>query len=82
MRQQARLDCPGTLHHVMLRGLERGAIVNDDTDRENLLTRLGEIAPTTGTAIYAWEILPNHCYLLVRSGPLGLPVFMRRWLTG
>lgn len=82
MPRQARLDSPGTLHHVMLRGLDRGAIVTDDMDRENLLIRLGEIATATGTAIYAWAILPNHCHLLVRSGPLGLPVFMRRWLTG
>jgi REP element-mobilizing transposase RayT len=66
----------------MLRGLARGAIVTDDTDRENLLTRLGEIATATGTAIYAWAILANHVHLLCRSGPPGLPVFMRRWLTG
>ena len=82
MPRQARLDSPGTLHHVMLRGLERGAIVTDDTDRENLLTRLGAIATATGTAIYAWAILANHVHLLCRSGPPGLPVFMRRWLTG
>jgi hypothetical protein len=25
----ARLDAPGTLHHVMLRGIERGNIVYD-----------------------------------------------------
>jgi REP element-mobilizing transposase RayT len=66
----------------MLRGLARGAIVSDDKDRENLLSRLGEIATATGTAIYAWAILPNHLHLLCRSGPPGLPVFMRRWLTG
>jgi len=82
MPRQARLDCPGTLHHVMLRGLARGAIVTDDKDRENLLSRLGEIATATGTAIYAWAILPNHLHLLCRSGPPGLPLFMRRWLTG
>ena len=36
----------------------------------------------TGTGICAWTLLPNPFHLLVRSGPLGLPVFMRRWLTG
>ena len=82
MPRQARLDCPGTLHHVMLRGIERGAIVTDDADRENLLTRLGETATATGTTIYAWAVLANHVHLLCRSGPPGLPGFMRRWLTG
>ncbi len=34
MPRQARLDAPGTLHHVIIRDLERGAIVKDDADRE------------------------------------------------
>ena len=34
MPRQARLDSPGTLHHVMIRGIERGDIVGGDRDRE------------------------------------------------
>jgi len=82
MPRQARLDAPGTLHHVILRGLERGAIVKDEVDREAFVTRLGAVAQATGTAIYAWALLPNHAHLLLRSGPAGLPRFMRRLLTG
>ena len=33
MPRQARLDAPGTLHHVMVRGLERRPIFRDDADR-------------------------------------------------
>jgi len=36
MPHRARLDAPGTLHHVMVRGIERGKIVDDDSHRENL----------------------------------------------
>jgi putative transposase len=82
MPRQARLDAPGTLHHVILRGLERGAIVKDEADREAFVTRLGAVARATGTSIYAWALLPNHAHLLLRSGPAGLPGFMRRLLTG
>jgi putative transposase len=82
MPRQARLDAPGTLHHVMVRGLDRGAIVMDDTDREAFIARLGDVAQATGTAIYAWALLPNHGHLLLRSGAAGLPRFMRRLLTG
>jgi len=67
---------------VILRGIERGAIVTDETDRAQLCTRLGALATATGTTIYAWALLPNHCHLLLRSGPPGLPMLMRRWLTG
>lgn len=82
MPRQARLDAPGTLHHVIIRGLERGAIVKDDVDRAAFVTRLGAVAEATGTTIYAWALLPNHGHILLRSGPAGLPRFMRRLLTG
>ena len=82
MPRQARLDAPGTLHHVIIRGLERGAIVKDDADRAAFVTRLGAVAQATGTTISAWALLPNHAHVLLRSGPAGLPRFMRRLLTG
>jgi DNA-binding CsgD family transcriptional regulator len=41
MPRQARLDAPGILHHVILRGIERGQIVADREDRESFLARLG-----------------------------------------
>jgi REP element-mobilizing transposase RayT len=82
MPRQARLDAPGTLHHVIIRGLERRAIVKDDVDREAFVTRLGAMAQATGTPIYGWALLPNHAHVLLRSGPTGIPRFMRRLLTG
>lgn len=82
MPRQARLDAPGTVHHIIVRGLARGTIVNDEADREAFVGRLGDVAIATGTAIYAWALLPNHVHLLVRSGAAGLPRFMRRLLTG
>lgn len=52
MPRGARLDAPGTLHHVMLRGIERGNIVYDDEDREDFLTRMGDQARATGSSVY------------------------------
>jgi REP element-mobilizing transposase RayT len=82
MPRQARLDAPGTMHHVILRGVERGRIVADREDRQAFVTRRGEVAAATGTTIYAWALLPNHAHLLLRSGAQGLPRLMRRFLTG
>lgn len=82
MPRQARLDVPGTLHHVILRGIEKRRIFDDDRDRQNFVERLGILAEETGTRIYAWSLLTNHAHLLLRSGSLGLPKFMRRFLTG
>ena len=82
MPRQARLDAPGTLHHVMIRGIERREIVDNDMDRKDFVSRMGNIASETQTSIYAWSIMANHAHILLRSGPSGLPRFMRRLLTG
>ena len=39
-----RLDAPGTLHHVIVRGTEKRRIVDDRTDREALVCRMGDAA--------------------------------------
>jgi REP element-mobilizing transposase RayT len=82
MPRGARLDAPGTLHHVIVRGIERRKIVNDDNDRENFVTRMGEISVDTDTSIYAWALMTNHAHILLRSSKVGLPTFMRRLLSG
>jgi putative transposase len=37
MPRQARLDVPGTLHHVMIRRIEKGKIVDDSQDRQGFV---------------------------------------------
>ena len=34
MPRTARLDAPGTLHHVIVRGIERRQIIDDNEDRK------------------------------------------------
>jgi REP element-mobilizing transposase RayT len=82
MPRRARLDAPGTLHHVIVRGIEKGPIVADDADRGAFVLRLGRLAVETQTAVYAWALMSNHAHLLLKSSRYGLPGFMRRLLTG
>jgi len=82
MPRLARLDAPGVLHHVIIRGIERKNIFNDDKDRDNFLERLSILLPETKTSCYGWALLPNHAHSLFRSGQVGLPTLMRRLLTG
>jgi putative transposase len=81
MPRQARLDTPGTLHHVIIRGIEKKPIVDDDKDRKEFVLRMGDLATEEKTPIYAWALLTNHAHILIRSGPRGLSKFMRRFLT-
>jgi len=82
MPRQARLDAPGTLHHVMIRGIEGANIFHDDEDRRNFLSRIGKLVGDTGTRILAWVQMDNHVHLLLFSGQSGISRFMRRLLTG
>ncbi len=81
MPRQARLDIPGTLQHVIIRSAANQKIVKDRADRQRLLKQIGDIALETGTAIYAWSILPGQVHILARSGREGLAPYMRRLLT-
>ncbi len=82
MPRTARLDTPGLLHHIMIRGIERRKIFNDDKDRENIIERLSILLPETKTQCYAWSFLSNHAHFLFQSGPHGIAGLMRRLLTG
>jgi hypothetical protein len=60
-------QAPGTLHHVIIRGIERKEIVKDDYDRQNFVYRKGTIALETRTLIYAWTLMTNHAHIFLRS---------------
>ena len=63
-----RLDAPGVLHHVMVRGLDRQAIFRDEADRRDFVGRLAALAEAGALGVSAWALLPNHLHLLVRTG--------------
>ncbi len=82
MPRQSRIDAPGALHHVIVRGIARRKIFYDDTDRERFLDRLGPILRRGDTGCFAWALIPNHFHLLLRTGTVPLSRTMRRLLTG
>ena len=82
MPRQARLDAPGTLHHVMSRGIEGTNIFRTDKDRDDFLDRLAAQCEADALKVYAWALIPNHFHLLVRTGNRPLFEGMRKILTG
>ena len=62
MPRQARLDAPGTLHHVIIRGIEKRRIVDDGEDRKVFVGCLGDIALETDTKILAWSLMTRVIY--------------------
>ena len=57
MPRAARIDAPGALHHIIVRGIEQRKIFNDDIDRINFLDRLGKVLSETKTKCFAWALM-------------------------
>jgi putative transposase len=82
MPRKARLDAPGALHHIIVRGIERRRIFRDDSDRDGFLDRLWGILGDSHTRCFAWSLMSNHFHLLLRTGLVPISNVMRRLLTG
>ena len=82
MARGSRIDSPGAIHHIIIRGIERKPIFNDDQDYDNFLKRLGVILKETSTSCLAWALLTNHAHILLKTGCYPISTVMRRFLTG
>src|SRR3990172_2456343 len=81
MPRKARLDVPGALHHIMVRGINKANIFDDNEDKSRFLERLGENVTEGKCSVYAWVLMDNHVHILFKSGKHGISAVMRRQLT-
>jgi putative transposase len=70
MPRKARIDAPGALHHIIVRGINRRKIFFDDSDRDDFFDRLGGILSDSETACFAWgdngaQLLPEKWIISV-----------------
>ena len=66
MLRAARLDIPGVLQHVIVRGVEQRDIFSDETDRQSFLDRFANLLILAETACLAWSLMTNHFRMLLR----------------
>jgi putative transposase len=73
MPRSARLVVPGLPHHVTQRGNQRQQTFFSDSDCRLYLRLLSRWCASSGTAVWAWCLMPNHVHLvLVPSSEDGL----------
>jgi len=80
MPRQARLDFPGCLHHVMVRGIGRSPLFDDRSDYYFFIGELERELHRTGARCLAWSLMPNHVHLLIQTGAIPLWHLMHRLL--
>jgi len=78
MPRKSRIDAAGALHHVIARGIDRGNIFQDPTDKQKLIDRLNDIIIDTETRCFAWAIIPNYFHLILKTGNVPIATVIDR----
>lgn len=71
MARRPRLDLPGYLQHVIIRGNNRQVIFVAEDDYLFYLELLSEAASKYRCSIHAWVLMTNHIHLLMTSTEVG-----------
>lgn len=65
MSRQQRINAPGTIHHVVNRGVNRQRIFYSDADRVEFGRLIGDVHDRFGVTIIAYCLMDNHYHLIV-----------------
>lgn len=76
--RRPRVDAPGLIHHVFVRGIDRRDLFLDDRDRRAVVDALARVLPEEGAGCLAWAVQSNHFHLVVRTGHHPLAHSMQR----
>jgi putative transposase len=66
MARPRRLEAPGVVYHVVVRGNERRAVFRDDSDRVRYLAQLAHYREKFGFRLLAFCLMDNHVRTLHR----------------
>ena len=81
MARLLRVQFPGAIYHVTVRGNERQLIFRDDPDRGRFLERLAQSQELYSVRLYLVCLMPNHLHLLLETPRGNLSNFMARLVT-
>ncbi len=66
MPRKARKISESGIYHIMLRGINKQQIFNDEEDFDKFLWILKETKTVSGYKLYAYCLMSNHIHLLIR----------------
>lgn len=78
MPRSARKKSGSGIYHVMLRGINRQVIFQDDEDCDKYLQCLAECKAVSGFTLHAYCLMGNHLHLLIQEGKEPLEQIFKR----
>ena len=78
MPRSARRKSATDIYHVMLRGINRQIIFQDEEDYRRFLRTLSECKQLSGFELFCYCLMPNHIHLLLRVKNEPIDKILRR----
>lgn len=78
MARKARKKSESGIYHIMLRGINRQQIFEDDEDCDRFLSTLKKYRDQCGYTIYAYCLMGNHIHILLKEGQEDLTLILKR----
>ncbi|MCM3617918.1 transposase [Sutcliffiella horikoshii] len=77
MPREARKTSKTRMYHIMIRGINRQTIFEEEEDKERFLLTLKKYQEKSNYRVYAYCLMDNHIHLLIKESeeePLSLAV--------
>ena len=78
MPRTARIKSKTGIYHVMLRGIGKQNIFEDDLDKQKFVALLAEVKQKSQFSLYAYCLMNNHVHLLLKVGKDPLEIIIKR----
>ena len=78
MPRTAREKSGTGIYHVMIRGINRQTMFNDDEDNEKFIQTLAECKKISGFKLYGYCLMGNHVHLLIKEEKEKIEKIFRR----
>ncbi|RKQ29270.1 transposase [Oceanobacillus halophilus] len=78
MSRKPRRKSRSGIYHIMLRGINRQTIFEDDVDKRRFLETLLKYKPVCNYQIYSYCLMDNHVHLLMKETDESISVAIKR----
>jgi len=78
MPRRARKPSESGIYHIMLRGINRQVIFEDDEDREKFIETILRYKSISNYELYGYCLMDNHVHLLIKETSEPISMIMKR----
>ena len=82
MPRAARKKSNSGIYHIMLRGINRQQIFEDDEDNQRFIETLSKYKEECGYSIYAYCLMGNHLHILLKENQQDLTLIFKKIAGG